>query len=100
MSTYAEIQSQIAELQKKAEQLRSQERNDAIAGVKATIKAYGISAAELGFSSAGRKVGKSAAKVVKFRDANGNTWSGGRGRKPQWVLDALAAGKDMSQFAV
>jgi DNA-binding protein H-NS len=103
MSTYAEIQKQIAELQKKAEQLRSQERNDAIADVKAKIKTYGITAVELGFPGGARKSGKSSVKVVKvvkFRDANGNTWSGGRGRKPQWILDAMAAGKDLSQFAV
>jgi DNA-binding protein H-NS len=100
MSTYAEIQKQIAELQQKAEQMRNQERNDAIASVKAQIKVFGLTAAELGLVGAGRKSTKSVGRTVKYSDGKGNTWSGGRGRKPQWVKDALAAGKDMSQFAV
>ena len=28
------------------------------------------------------------------------TWSGGRGRKPQWVTQALKEGRDLEEFAV
>ena len=31
---------------------------------------------------------------------NGETWSGGRGRKPRWVTEALAAGKSLSDFEI
>jgi len=99
MNTYAEIQKQIVELQKKAEQLRSQERSDAIADVKAKIKTYGLTASELGLSGSTRKPAK-AKPNAKYRDGKGNTWSGGRGRKPQWVKDILTSGQDIEKFAV
>jgi DNA-binding protein H-NS len=98
MSTYAEIQKQISELQQKAEQLRSQERQDAIADVKAKIKAFGLAASEIGLSGSGRKPAKIS--KVKYRDDHGNTWSGGRGRKPEWVKAILAAGQDIEKYAV
>jgi len=98
MSTYAEIQKQIAELQQKAEQMRTQERQDAIADVKAKIKAFGLTASEIGLSGTGRKPAK--ASKVKYRDGQGNTWSGGRGRKPEWVNAILAAGQDIEKYAV
>jgi DNA-binding protein H-NS len=37
--------------------------------------------------------------VVKFRNEAGATWVG-RGKRPQWLRDALAAGKQLSDFAV
>jgi DNA-binding protein H-NS len=37
---------------------------------------------------------------VKYRGPNGETWSGGRGRKPQWVMQALKEGRDIEEFAV
>jgi DNA-binding protein H-NS len=36
---------------------------------------------------------------VKFRDETGRTW-GGIGKRPQWLRDALAAGKSLQDFAV
>jgi DNA-binding protein H-NS len=43
--------------------------------------------------------GSKSKGVAKFRDANGNTWVG-RGPRPQWVRDALLAGKSLKDFAV
>ena len=40
-----------------------------------------------------------AAGVPKFRDADGHVWSG-RGPRPTWLKEALAAGADLAQFAV
>jgi len=39
------------------------------------------------------------ARTVKFRDASGNTW-GGMGKRPQWLRDALAAGRRLEDFLV
>jgi hypothetical protein len=36
---------------------------------------------------------------VKFRDRTGNTWSG-RGRRPKWLVAALADGERLEDFAV
>jgi DNA-binding protein H-NS len=46
--------------------------------------------------------GNKAAKkpmVVKFRNDAGGTW-GGMGKRPDWLRAALAAGKQLSDFAV
>jgi DNA-binding protein H-NS len=99
MSTYAEIQKQITELQKKAAQLKTQERQQAIAQAKALIAEHGLSAQELGLSGNARKSARNKSKV-KYRDGQGNTWSGGRGRKPDWVKAILAAGQDIEKYAV
>jgi len=83
-------------------------RKEIVAEVKALISQNGITAAELGYTERPRSV-KDARKqrragmpspTVKYRDPQGRTWSGGRGRKPQWVLDATAQGIDIEQFRV
>jgi DNA-binding protein H-NS len=43
--------------------------------------------------------GKKRGGVPRYRDEAGNTWTG-VGRKPQWFLDALAAGKKPEEMAV
>jgi len=43
--------------------------------------------------------GHGAAKVM-YRGPNGETWSGGRGHEPQWVVEALREGKSLEDFAV
>ena len=64
----------------------------------------GITAADLKLTVRGagkRAVSAPAAKpAVKYRSPTGETWSGGRGRKPRWVNEALAAGKSLSEFEV
>ena len=37
--------------------------------------------------------------VVKFSNGAGGTWVG-RGKRPQWLRDAIASGKQLSDFAV
>jgi DNA-binding protein H-NS len=104
VATYLELKEQAEKLLAEAEKMREQEISDAIADIKQKIDVYGLTAADLGFSkggpgNAGRS--KPAAKsAVKYRGPNGETWSGGRGRKPQWVVEALKEGRDLEDFAV
>ena len=85
---------------------------EVIAKMKDAIVRYGLTATDLGPSKAACNVGKSptpfggkpakktrknaaakpAAKVVKFKDDQGNAW-GGIGKRPGWFKAALAAGK-------
>jgi DNA-binding protein H-NS len=44
----------------------------------------------------GAKAGK---PVVRYRDENNHTWAG-RGKRPQWLRDALAAGRALDEFRV
>jgi DNA-binding protein H-NS len=112
--TFLEIQKQIEQLQKEADHLRKQEADEVLARIKEAIAVYGFTAAELGVGAGagvgrgrarkvtavkpGRKQGgKSSASAPKYRDQNGNVWSG-RGPRPAWFKAALEAGKSAEEF--
>src|SRR3954471_17619735 len=117
MPTYRELQDQaeklLADAQQRAqqllgeaEQIRVKERQDNLELVRTLIKEYGYTARELGIGGPGsagtpakgrasRSNAAKAAKTVKYRGPNGETWGGGRGRKPGWVQALLAQGKDL-----
>jgi DNA-binding protein H-NS len=114
-STLADINSQIqkneeqiAQLRKQADELRNHERAGIIDDVRKKIAEYGLTAADLKLSgraapaSTGkRNVSAAPSKAAaKYRSDSGETWSGGRGRKPRWVTEALAAGKSLSDFEI
>lgn len=95
MTTYAEYQTQIAELQKLAEIARRNEITAAKDQIAKIMRENGLTAADLD-----GKAGK-AAKPVKeplpavYRDpVSGDTW-GGLGRCPAWI-----SGKDRTQFLI
>lgn len=102
MATYLELKEQAEKLLAEAERMREQEIADAIADIKRKIDLYGLTAADLGFAKSGPGGAGRArpAKAAKYRGPNGETWSGGRGRKPQWVVQALKEGRDLEEFAV
>lgn len=106
MPTLAEVRAQLEALKQQEAELVAKEREPIIQQMKENIAAYNITAVELGFTlSMGQriaKVGKKASgepAVIKYRDGE-NTWSGGRGRKPKWVVDKLAAGEDIEKYKV
>jgi DNA-binding protein H-NS len=102
MATLAEIQDQIHRLQQEAEVLRKNEVANAIAEIKAKIVQYGLNARDLGLEGSSRRGRKArtrdGASAARFIGPNGQTWSG-FGRQPQWMRDALAAGKSKEDFA-
>ena len=108
MATLADINSQIkkneeqiAQLRKQAEALRNEERAGVIDEVRKKIAEYGISATDLKLTGRGASKRASAGKAqAKYRGPGGETWSGGRGRKPRWVTEALATGKSLSDFEI
>lgn len=101
MATYLELKQKAEKLMAEAEQMRQKEISDVIADIREKMKAYGLTPQDVGFASSGRKRSSGAtAKTVKYRGPNGETWSGGRGRKPKWVQEALKAGKKIEDFAV
>lgn len=99
MSTYAELMKQANELMEKAEQQRKTELQSVIVDIKAKMREYGITVADLGGSGSTTR-SKKTATVVKYRGPNGETWSGGPGRKPDWVRNVLASGESIEKYAV
>jgi DNA-binding protein H-NS len=101
--TYAQLQKQIASLETKAQKLKTAEVSGVIAKIKDAIAVYGLTATDLfggrSVKTAKGKPGSGRRTGVKYADANGNTWVG-MGKRPQWLRDALAAGKSLEGFLV
>ena len=81
---------------------------EALVAVRAKAKAMGFSLAELTGEPAPKAVKKTAGPAKKkapgkpaYRDTENakNTW-GGRGPRPAWLRDALAAGKSLDDFKI
>lgn len=109
--TYSQLMKQIGNLQREADEVRRKEIAGVVDRIKEAIKAYQLTASDLGLTAATRKpraakvatkrggARKAARAAAKYRDEAGNTW-GGRGPRPAWLRNALAAGKQLSDFAV
>lgn len=97
--TIQEMIAQRAALDKKIEDAKKEHAAAAVAQVRALIAEFGLTPADLGFEKArGRKAGASAVKP-KYRSPTGETWAG-RGRKPRWLEEAIAAGRKVEDFAI
>lgn len=93
--SYADLQAEIARLQREAESMRAAEVAAVIDDIRAKMKAYGISVADLSERKAKRKPVK-----PKYRNpSTGETWSG-RGRTPRWLAAHEEAGKSRERFAI
>ena len=95
MATFKELSEKIEILQKEAEQARQNEIAHAKADIKAKMKEYGITIADLGLSGNKNPAKVKGTVAAKFRDSvSGATWSG-RGKPPRWI-----AGKDRNGFLI
>jgi DNA-binding protein H-NS len=126
MSKYAEIRARISDLQKQADDMYVSEKKAAIVDIKEKIRIYDITAAEIGLVKKTRaKAAKPAAKAgraaktttkaakapkakaaakkpapPKYQGPNGETWAGGRGKRPGWVNEILAAGGNIDDYLI
>ena len=95
MSTYSEIQAQIAELQKQAEAARQNELLDAIAQIESIMAQYGVTLEDIRGNA--RNERKVSSVKAKYRDpVTGKEWSG-RGIAPRWIRES---GKDKAAFLI
>lgn len=94
------ILSQIERLQKEAAAIQS----EVIGRIRHEISKYGLTAEQLFGGAPSRKAKASKAKgstprAPKYADGTGNVW-GGMGKRPDWLRQALAAGKAIEEFLV
>ncbi|WP_050604076.1 H-NS family nucleoid-associated regulatory protein [Ruegeria sp. 6PALISEP08] len=75
------------------------DRQDALKAAEKAVAEFGFSLSEL--STDAPRSGKAPKTKAKYRNPSNpdQTWSG-RGRKPQWVHDALKAGADISKLEI
>ncbi|MDD2744698.1 MAG: H-NS histone family protein [Rhodocyclaceae bacterium] len=87
-----ELEAQQAELTRRIEQKKKEERTKVLAMVRQEVLRFGLTADEI---MPGKKKRESAAVPVKYRNQEtGETWTG-RGRVPNWL-----AGLDKEQFLI
>lgn len=85
MTSYSELQAQIAELQKKAEAARAAELADAKAKIAEIMKEHGLTVADLGGAVRAKSTKAREPVAIKYKDPEtGATWTG-RGRSPVWL---------------
>jgi DNA-binding protein H-NS len=101
-----EIERFIVELEAEQNRRRTEKRKILKGQISDMLKAEGVSLSEL-FPQPGKAKsqpkGKSQAEApkVKYRnpDNASQTWAG-TGRKPAWIVEALASGQTLEDFAV
>ena len=98
MATLTDLIAQRAELDKQI----AAAKGEAIEGIKAQMALFGVTLADLGAELPRRRhpnENTGQKRAIKYRDANGNTWTG-VGQRPRWLRDALLADKSLEDFAV
>jgi DNA-binding protein H-NS len=100
--SYLELTARIRELEAERAAVRDREVAEVIARMRETIELYGITAAELGFSTSphnGLGNGRQGPRPPKYADGQGRTWSG-LGPRPRWLKEALASGRSEHDLRV
>lgn len=98
------LDNQIAELAKKRQAILETERATKLKAIKALIAQYEITASELGFVKRRSKTkaptkAKLPARYRNPRDPS-QTWHGGKGAKPKWIREFLAAGGKLEKIEI
>ena len=106
MESFDQELAQIAQLQAQVDARRAAIRETVIASIQKQIDTLNIKFGELHFANAPVAVDAGAEKrdrtpkcPPKYRNAEGKTWSG-RGRKPNWVIDALGRGESLDNYLI
>ena len=115
MSKLIDLQSQIASLQKQADEIRTKEFQATIVEIRQKMQAFGITVKDLQSNkakpsrkakAAGVKTAKPAkakkatsAVAAKYKGPNGETWSG-RGLTPKWLASLVSAGGTKEQYLI
>src|SRR5690606_41741420 len=98
MATYLELKEQAEKLLAEAGKMREKGIAETISDIKEKIRAYGLTAEDLGLARAPSRGPRAKASApARYRGPNGESWSGGRGRKPQWVADVLRQGRKLEE---
>lgn len=94
-------------LDMKLREIRLKKADDVLAEVRNKVAEYEFTAEQifpnLKYKSPKTepKIRKSApAKVIKYKNEDGLTWSGGRGPKPKWVSAILEVSGDIEKYRV
>ena len=96
-----ELKQLSKDVEKAIKDAEKRERKEALEAAERAAAEYGFELSELSDESGRRKSAKGPKAKAKYRNPQDltQTWTG-RGRKPQWIHDALAAGTDISDLEI
>lgn len=97
MATYAELMAQAKEMFNQAEEARRSEQAAVITEIRAKMKEFGITTADLGATTK-TKAGKSI-HPARFKGPSGQLWSG-LGRYPDWLRAEIVQGRTKDGFKI
>ena len=106
-----DLDAEITELKKKLLQLEAQQEDarkakvaEVVASIRAQINELGLKPADLFPEARWVQVSRSRPlkkdRPAKYRNGQGEVWSGGPGRKPRWVREVEARGEDISKYLI
>jgi DNA-binding protein H-NS len=107
-----ELQKLKARVEKEIESRDKKQRGQAMEEIKSIVAKYGLKLEQVLGKSAARKPHNSATKTaakpakkaaaVLYRHPENPalTWSGGRGRPPQWIKDWEASGRSLDEARI
>lgn len=107
-----ELQKLKTRIEKEIESRNKKQRGQAMDEIKSIVAKYGLKLDEVMGKPISRKprseASKTAAKSAKKPDAilyrhpenPALTWSGGRGRPPQWIKDWKASGRSLDEARI
>lgn len=94
-----ELQSHQRDVEATIKGYEKKRKADCLAELKAVAKKHGFGLDDFAGGKSSAKSGpKGAAKYANPADES-QTWTG-RGRQPNWIKSALAAGKSLDEFAI
>ena len=96
-SKLSELKSQIAQLQKAADEIIKSDRIAVIKDIQEKLNAYNITIEELQRKT--KPAVSRSASVIKYRKNEHEYWVG-RGAKPGWVKDVESQGESIEQYRV
>lgn len=104
MSEFLKLKEQISALTAKAESVRQAELSKVIVEIRRQIDEFEIKPEELfpEFKTmrSAKAPGTRASRPIKYRGPNGEPWTGGPGRRPNWVREVEEAGESIEKYAV
>lgn len=93
-----ELNAMLAGVTAELDKRKEAEKQKAIDQIKAIAESAGLSLAAV---AKGTRKPKAKAVAPKYRNPNNpeQTWSG-RGKKPRWLVDSIAAGRSLESHAI
>lgn len=88
-----------ANVEKALKDAEERERRAALKAAREAAAEFGFSLDELNEAAAAKRPRSKSKPKYRNPDAPEQTWTG-RGRKPQWVHDALARGLDITDLEI